>query len=142
MPDLKIAVLTASLILSLSCHAQSQTHSDKEYSKHPLWIEMMDDSTANYFEIKKAFDLFWQNKPLPTEEEEIIGERNGKAREKESFLHNLFKSKKEKREEDSNKYAFAYKKFKRWELINLPYVQEDGRILTASERLELWKKSR
>ncbi|MCZ8286099.1 MAG: hypothetical protein O9353_11655 [Bacteroidia bacterium] len=103
---------------------------------------MMNDSTVNYFEIKKAFDLFWQNKPLPTEEEEIIGERNGKAREKESFLKNLFKSKKEKQEEDSNKYAFAYKKFKHWELINLPYVQEDGRILTANERLEQWKKSR
>lgn len=142
MPYLKIAVLSASLILSLSCHSQSQTYSDKEYRKHPVWIDMMNDSTVNYFEIKKAFDLFWQNKPLPTEEEEIIGERNGKAREKESFLKNLFKSKKEKQEEDSNKYAFAYKKFKHWELINLPYVQEDGRILTASERLEQWKKSR
>lgn len=142
MPYLKIAVLSASLILSLSCHSQSQTYSDKEYRKHPVWIDMMNDSTVNYFEIKKAFDLFWQNKPLPTEEEEIIGERNGKAREKESFLKNLFKSKKERQEEDSNKYAFAYKKFKHWELINLPYVQEDGRILTASERLEQWKKSR
>ncbi len=126
----------------LSFQAVSQNHSEKEYSKKPLWINMIKDPTINYFEAKKAFDLFWKNKPLPTEEDEIIGEKHGTGEKRNSFLKELFKSKKERQEEESQKYAFEYKKFKHWEKTSLPYVQPDGKILTQDEKLKLWQESR
>lgn len=122
--------------------AKSQSHSNKEYERKPLWIQMMNDPAVNYFEAKKAFDLFWKNKPLPTEEDEIMGEQHGSGEKRRSFLKELFKSKKERQEEESQRYAFDYKKFKHWERLVLPYVQEDGRILSQDEKLKLWQDSR
>lgn len=133
--------MTVYLLVS-STKLISQPHSDREYERKPLWIEMIKKPNVNYFEAKKAFDLFWKNKPLPTEEDEIIGERNGTGEKRKSFLKELFKSKKERQEEESQKYAFEYKKFKHWEKLSLPYVQTDGHILTQDEKLKLWQDSR
>lgn len=130
------------LMLVSTFFLKAQQHSDKEYQRKPLWIQLIEDPNVNYFEAKKAFDLFWKNKPLPTEEDEVIGEQHGKGKERDSFLEKLFMSKKERQEEESQKYAFEYKKFKHWERLVLPYVQEDGRVLTADERLKLWQDSR
>ncbi len=138
--------LSITLILICMClitqQGKSQNHSNKEYERKPLWIQMMNDPLVNYFEAKKAFDLFWKNKPLPTEEDEVMGEQHGSGEKRHSFLKELFKSKKEKQEEESQRYAFDYKKFKHWERLVLPYVQEDGHILTQDEKLKLWQDSR
>ena len=111
---------------------------ESEYKKHPYWIEMMNDTSSNYFETEKAFNLFWQNRIQPVEERDILTLKNEK--ERKSVLEKLFKSRKEKQREESEKYTFQYKKFKHWQMLVSPYVQEDGRILTPSEQLEVWKQ--
>ena len=42
---------------------------EKDYAVYPWWVEMMDDTTANYFEVQKAFDAFWEGKIIPVREE-------------------------------------------------------------------------
>jgi hypothetical protein len=38
-----------------SAKAQNKaSYSDKEYSQKPLWIAMMDNPKANFFEVEKA----------------------------------------------------------------------------------------
>ena len=110
----------------------------KEYSRNPVWIEMMEDSSVNYFEAEKAFNEFWSIRPIPEEENKMIGERHENEKKKSHFLP--FKSKKEKMKEESEKYTFQYKKFKHWQMLVLPYVQEDGRILSQEERIQIWKE--
>ena len=132
-------LLPITLLLLIYGKIFSQTVSEKkDYLKNPVWIQMMDDSTTNYFEAEKAFNEYWSIRPVPSEENKIIGERHQKNEKKGGFLG--FKTKKEKLQEESEKYAFQYKKFKRWQLLNLPYVQPDGRILTTTERLKIFEE--
>jgi hypothetical protein len=117
----------------------SQTTSKRiNYSKHPYWIEMMNDPKANYFETVKAYEQFWQNKKIPLEEDDIIGQTK-KEPTKNNFLSKWFKSKEEREEEEIKKYSFDIKKFKHWKLKVTTFVQEDGTILDADERLKLWQ---
>ena len=131
-----ISMLTLQLI---SSDLISQTTSKRiNYSKHPYWIEMMNDPKANYFETVKAYEQFWQNKKIPLEEDDIIGQTK-KEPTKNNFLSKWFKSKEEREEEEIKKYSFEIKNFKHWKLKVTPFVQEDGTILDADERLKLWQ---
>lgn len=133
-----IFTLTALLFVTVNLYSQVSKKSPN-YSKHPYWIEMMNDPQTNYFETIKAYDEFWAKRKQPKEEDEIIGQSK-KAEEKRSFLSRWFKSKEEREEEEIRKYAFDVKKFKHWKLKIEPYVQEDGTILDADARLKLWEE--
>jgi hypothetical protein len=134
-----IAIISFLTLLTISPKMMAQSSAKKlNYSKHPYWIEMMNDPKANYFETLKAYEQFWQNKKLPLEEDDIIGQSK-KEPTKKSFLSKWFKSKEEREEEEIRKYSFDNKKFKHWKLKVMPFVQEDGSILDADERLKLWQ---
>jgi ribosomal protein L14E/L6E/L27E len=134
-----IAIISFLTLIIISPEMIAQSTAKKlNYSKHPYWIEMMNDPKANYFETVKAYEQFWQNKKLPLEEDDVIGQTK-KEPTKKSFLSKWFKSKEEREEEEIRKYSFDIKKFKHWKLKVMPFVQEDGSILDADERLKLWQ---
>jgi hypothetical protein len=134
-----IAIISFLKLIIISPEMIAQSTAKKlNYSKHPYWIEMMNDPKANYFETLKAFEQFWQNKKLPLEEDDVIGQTK-KEPTKNNFLSKWFKSKEEREEEEIKKYSFEVKKFKHWKLKVTPFVQEDGTILDADERLKLWQ---
>ena len=108
------------------------------YSKTPYWIEMMKDPKANYFETIKAYNLFWENRKKPKDEDDVIGQSKS-VEAKRTFLNRWFKSKEEREEAEIKKYALDVKKFKHWKLKTEPYVQEDGTILDADARLKIWQ---
>ena len=134
--------ISALLACRLSVSAQQTqiindtTSRYKVYRTTPLWKDMIDDSTANYFEVQKAFALFWEGKKLPEEEEEVIGE---KGRLKNNLINRIFNANELKEQELRDKYAFDYKRYRRWLIKTEPYVKEDGSIMTPSERLQLWQ---
>jgi hypothetical protein len=127
--------------ISLFGFSQEQLNSDTSrfaiYRVSPAWKDMMDDTTANYFEVQKAFDLFWSNKELPLEEDEIIGE---KRRFKNNIFNRTFNSKELKEQQLREYLAFHCKKYRWWLIKMRPYVQEDGSILPPHKKLEMWKK--
>ena len=53
MRSLILAVLCC--LLSLHMNAQ-QRYTEKDYARKPVWIDMIDDTTANYFEVEKSGD--------------------------------------------------------------------------------------
>ncbi|MBL0097696.1 MAG: hypothetical protein IPP46_15265 [Bacteroidetes bacterium] len=59
-------------IFPLKIFAQ-RTLSENAYKQSPHWIQMMDDTSANYFETEKAFNLYWSVREKPKEEDEILG---------------------------------------------------------------------
>lgn len=137
-------ILCAASIFLLMHIASAQTAQDKTklYQKSPEWIAMMDDTLTNYFEAQKAFDIYWSIRPLPVEEDDIIGHTEMKPEKRSNWLSNIFKSRKEKRAEESERYAFQYKKFNNWLRAMYPYVQEDGSILTPSQRMAIWEQQK
>jgi len=58
--------------------ANAKTYSDKDYARKPVWIEMIKDTSANYFEVQKAYKLYFENHEKPATEQDQIGERTMK----------------------------------------------------------------
>jgi hypothetical protein len=127
------------IISFFTSHLFAQSLTEKEYEKYPYWVSMINDSTTNYFEAEKAFNTWWSIRPLPVEEDQILG--NPEAfNKKEGFFDRMFTTKKEKLEAESQEYAFKYKAFKQWQLRMAPWVQPDGLILSPSKRLRIWEQ--
>ncbi len=127
------------IIISFTSILYAQSASQKDYEKYPFWVAMINDSTANYFEAERSFNAWWSIRPLPVEEDEILGNPEEFIK-KEGWLDRMFKTKKEKREAESQEYAFEFKAFKQWQLRMTPWVQPDGSILTPSQRLLIWEQ--
>lgn len=119
---------------------------NKSYRKNPIWIQMMNDPKANYFETIKAFREFWKEKKLPCE----AGEEAGiDAFEVEVGLKdpNHPESKREMRREERNnkdakKYAYEVKQFRGWVQQMRPWVKPDGTIMTLEEQQQLIDQQR
>ncbi len=59
----KLIVLFASIMLfGIGLFAQSNT-SIEDVVNEPVWIEMMQDQNANYYETVAAFNSYWENRP-------------------------------------------------------------------------------
>jgi hypothetical protein len=138
-----LALLTVFLFFSVS-HVRAQT----DYANNPVWIKMMDDSTTNYYEAQKAFDEYWKHhvKPAGEEEEMAEGEKNSNERERE-VRREIKKDWKKtvteedlKRQNENVQMKYQVKRFEQWTREVKPFVQEDGRILTSGERMEIWNK--
>ena len=95
---------------------------------------MIEDTNANYFVVEKAYKIYWEHHEMP--ELEMDEFSNEKEEEK-------FPSKRERRKiEQDNEMRVSIKKYWRWHEKMLPYVQEDGSILTPTERLLIWESQR
>jgi dTDP-4-dehydrorhamnose reductase len=113
-------------------NAQSAKYTEKDYTHNPVWVEMLDDTLANYFEVEKAFNIYFKHNDLPASEHDMIGEY--KERRKTPSKRQQIKV------EQESYLRRQVKKYHRWREKMLPYVQEDGRILTPTERLAIWKQ--
>lgn len=123
------------LVCSLLLHeAQAQKKANtnhKDYTKTPMWIAMMDDPNVNFFEIEKAYEQYWSKHEKPEGEDEAIGEHAERQKTPSK--------RKQRKLSAANDLKFAVKKYEVWRDQTLPYVQPDGRILSAEERLQIWK---
>jgi hypothetical protein len=115
-----------------STRAQSsQSISDKEYMRSPLWIAMMDEPNPNFFEVEKAYELYFSKHEKPEGEHDVIGEYAERQKTPSK--------RKQRKISIENDLRFAVKRYELWHDQTLPYVQADGRILTTEERLAIWK---
>ena len=121
--------------------AQTTKYLAEDYKNKPLWIDMMEDTTANYYEAIKAFDIYWVGRLKPMEEEDIISEIMSKKeeREREKNERKIAKLKPAQRAE-FDRMKYETKRFENWKREVFPFVQESGQILTPYERQEIWKK--
>jgi len=56
----KLFLIVLFLSVSLGIFAQSAP----DYSAYPYWIEMMQDKNANFYEVQKAFNMYWENREV------------------------------------------------------------------------------
>ena len=123
------------LVFGNVSNAQQKTKVD--YANNPVWIKMMNDTSVNYNEAKKAFNEFWKNKEKPVEEEEIFKTAKSSKSKKDIEI----KVRKAK-SSDAVKYSFEYKRFLNWQREVAPYVQPDGHILNTDERIKLFEQEK
>jgi len=128
----KISGYFICLIVSQTLNAQEpQKSQNADFSKNPVWIQMIDDTNANFFEVKNAFTLYWKQHEMPSEDE-FEGKRGGNKAEVSP----------EEAAEVQQKIdmPLAVRKYRIWCMQMSPYVQDDGRILTPSERIAAWQQ--
>jgi len=140
------------ILLAGPSSAQTKLHfTKKEMRTKPVWIEMIKDERTNYFEVIKAFEIYFTTHRFPVMEEEEMA-KNEKLKERIEKSEAKFKKKKRNKSEDPNlaqkekheeaKLAFEVKKFNHWEMQTRPYVKSDGSIMSADERLKIWQDSK
>ena len=101
----------------------------------PLWVKMMEDPNTNYYRAIEAYNLFWKSHEKPTDEEEFknkqIVPQKGKHEIEEEATTII-----------DDYYRYQCKRFEHWVRVNKPYVQKDGHILTAEERVKIWEQTK
>ena len=130
------------LLLSQCTTQRSFVGTKPDYSKYPNWVKSMDNPNVNYFDACKQFDKYWSTHFANTNNEEDYDFDNAdKDSEKDPrpFYMKVLQSEK-KAKERSNELNIEKKKFEKWKLENLPYVKEDGSLMTPEERIEAWKQ--
>lgn len=130
--------------IQLQAQSAAKHYSNREMRKSPVWIEMMNDPTANYFETVKAFREFWKDRSLPKEAMEsgpdqfeievglVENPEGEEERERE-----LKRGMSDKKREESNFYAAEVRAFKGWLRETKAWVRADGSIISVAERQKL-----
>lgn len=139
------AIMTAAIIVFFAFPGFAQQagskYNPKLYKKEPVWIQMMQDPEANYFETIKAFRDFWKGYKLPGEPEELEGRDSFEKEvglEEEGEDEDRDREKKRvRKDKGAGDYSFEVKQFKGWFKDSQPWVQADGHILTQEERQSL-----
>lgn len=120
-------------VIDLNAIAQkSQSFTNAQATRKPLWIPMLEDTTANYFNVERAFNTYFAHHELPEEEHDIIGEHA--EREKHFSRRRLRRMAKE------DALRMDVRRYYNWHEQMLPYVQADGRILSPTQRLAIWRE--
>ncbi|MBL7810586.1 MAG: hypothetical protein JNL57_00065 [Bacteroidetes bacterium] len=103
----------------------------RDTMKNPYWIGMMDDTATIYAAAVSAFDLYWKNREKPVRDEDNEGQ-------------DLFSGDKDKTPENKPPanldLVYDYKRFLHWKQTNQYKLKEDGRVMTAWDILQQWKK--
>lgn len=109
-----------------------------KFRSEPVWIQMMNDPEANYFETVRAFRVFWKEYKLPGEPEELemhdLFEREVGLEEGEEDKDKEREKKRKRKSKEYGDYSFEVKQFKGWFRQVQPWVQADGHILSEDER--------
>ncbi|MBE0648462.1 MAG: PKD domain-containing protein [Bacteroidales bacterium] len=62
-----LLLLVAGMFLHLGSFAQTNTESldtAMDTANYPYWIDMMQDPSVNFFKVQRAFDQYWENRPV------------------------------------------------------------------------------
>ncbi|MCX6230818.1 MAG: hypothetical protein NTZ33_04675 [Bacteroidetes bacterium] len=126
------------LLFTLKGNAQLQNDSLSDYKNKPLWINMIDNPEANYYEAIKAYETYFQYHKKPKMEEDSRAEanENNENETDDEYLKSLSP-------EELNNYGlmkYQVKRFENWINEMKPFVQENGHILTEEERAGIWQK--
>jgi hypothetical protein len=133
---------------SYSCLAQDtlKVYNPKEFRKKPIWIEMMNDPNANYYQTIEAFRVFWKDRVMPEEPfendkmdtfEREVGLESDEKNEKEREHEREERRRERKGTEETMQYASDVRAFKGWIQSVKPWVREDGSIVSQAEQQKI-----
>ena len=152
----QISVVLKGLFLSLVftvffiaiVQAQSQSNNKANDSTEPAWVKMIDDPNVNYYVAIQTYTDYWKQHSKPSGEEEEGSEGDQNFKERQRKINKEIKKDKDRKlsevelkiQNDKVVMKYQVKRFEQWAREVKPFVQEDGRILTDKERMEIWNK--
>jgi hypothetical protein len=104
----------------------SKSTAINDTANYPYWIGMIDSPNVNYYQAVRAFELFWQNRERPVEED-------GEGKD-------IFNKDAKEKNQNAVNYAYEYKRFLNWQQRNKNLVMPDGKILSPDQIIEQWNK--
>ncbi len=110
----------------LEIRPQADSSVKKDYSQYPYWIEMMEDSLANYYEVQKAFEAFWQGKQVPVGEQNELRPIHDPADQDLSPIN--------------SKYVAEVKSYRAWVRYYADLHDENGILFPPSRIIEEWER--
>ncbi len=126
-------------------YAQSSAakYDSATYKEQPVWIEMMHDPGANFYETVKAFREYWEGYELPGEPEVL--EQNGRFKRDIGLKPDKVITRDttpqrplpKRTDANGNEFLFEVKQFKGWYRDAQAWVQKDGHVLTLEERQQI-----
>lgn len=129
------------------CIGQSTVPPDRVMRKKPVWIDMMRDTSANFYQTVKAFRLYYKHHHLPEEAAQIekedefermiamLDDSEGAA--SESKTERAEKRNRLRNEKDANRYATEVKAFRGWYFNTRTWLRKDGTIIGPIERQQI-----
>jgi hypothetical protein len=127
-------LLLACIFMAATANAQLYHYTQSDYAARPVWVEMIKDTSINFFEAEKAFQTYFQHHEQPGGEHDVIGERGAKGKRPSKRMQRKMLA--------DDQMRMEVKKYERWNDKVLPFVQSDGSILTPTQRLKLWNDQR
>ena len=124
---------------------ENKKYDATEFSKKPIWIDMMEDSNVNYYQAINAYEAYWKGKEKPEWEDPMMEYYEGKItlkqakREQRKRARELREMNQQERLE-YDKLVYHCKRFEQWKKEVAPFVQEDGHILTEEQKQVIWKQ--
>jgi hypothetical protein len=65
MTLLKSFLLSITLVIALNVSSQNNTSPAKsDTANYPYWIDMMQDESANFYDVKRAFNTYWEGREI------------------------------------------------------------------------------
>ncbi len=59
------AIIALMMLVSVSLHSQDYKNLTRnDFAKHPYWVEMMQNEAVNFYDVKKAFNIYWENREI------------------------------------------------------------------------------
>ncbi|MES2776943.1 MAG: hypothetical protein V4722_22390 [Bacteroidota bacterium] len=150
---LRIMFLLGFACSLLAVDAQNK-YNPRDYKSKPVWIQMMDDTTVNYFETVRAFRTFYTYRFLPKEpleteesdafEQEVGLEENETANKtvKELERERIRDNKRKSRYSKEPNYAAEVRAFKAWFYTTKSWLRPDGSIIGPAEQQSLIDRQR
>ena len=129
---IKLLILLLPLLAATYCMGQQK---NSNWRREAVWIKMIDDPNVNYYEAIRVYNEYWKTHKKPVEQEDDKAELD---RSGEKPTARPVPTREEKIYEDEMTYQI--KRFETWVREEKPFVQENGRILSQQERVEIWKK--
>jgi hypothetical protein len=65
MTRLKILLLSITLAITFNVLSQNNTSPAKaDTANYPYWIEMMQDESVNFYDVQRAFNIYWEGREI------------------------------------------------------------------------------
>ena len=118
------------------------------YKDKPVWIDMMKDPNANFYETLRAFRSYWEGYEMPEEPEETeqndhfmrdIGWQPDAVKTEDTDIPEPLP---ERVDINGNDLLFEVKQFKGWFRNAQPWVQKNGLVMPIEERQQLIDRQR
>lgn len=144
---IKTPLLCTLMLAAHICQAQNPSPSERTMRKKPVWISMMNDTTANFYQTIKAFRLYYKYHHLPEEPaeyekndefEKMIGLQDDKDGEpSETAAEREEKKERLRNNPEPYRYATEVKAFRGWYFNNRTWLRGNGTIIGPIERLQI-----